>query len=174
MAYCNNCGAPVADGARACQHCGTPVPTSNTTPPAYGSAPSYSAPSYGAPAYGAPVYGAPMGRVPYRSIATAIILSLVTCGIYGIYWFFKLTDETNYALGEPGTSGGTAFLLTLVTCGIYGIYWYYKQGEKLDRLAMKKGQAGSSRGVLYLILGVLGFGVVSYALMQDSLNKLAA
>ena len=34
-----------------------------------------------------------------RNIAVAIILTIVTCGIYGIYWFVKLTDEMNYASG---------------------------------------------------------------------------
>lgn len=28
-----------------------------------------------------------------RNIAVAIILTIVTCGIYGIYWFIVLTDD---------------------------------------------------------------------------------
>ena len=47
-----------------------------------------------------------------------------------------------------------------------------KQGEKLDSLAMRRGQASSSRGFLFLILSFFGLGMVAYALMQDSLNKL--
>lgn len=57
-----------------------------------------------------------------RNIAVCIILSIVTCGIYGIYWFICLNNDTNTASNTFGTSGGVAFLLTLVTCGIYGIY----------------------------------------------------
>ena len=61
-----------------------------------------------------------------RSIVVSIILSIVTCGIYGIYWFVKLNDELNAAAGKQNaTSGGVAVLLTLVTCGIYGFYWAY-------------------------------------------------
>lgn len=69
-----------------------------------------------------------------RSVGIAILLSIITCGIYGIYWLIMLNDETNYVSGhqQDGTSGGVVFLLTLVTCGIYGIYWCYKQGEKLN------------------------------------------
>lgn len=112
--------------------------------------------------------------VEKRNIAVAIILSIITCGIYGIYWFIKLTDEINYASGHPqDVSGGMAFLLTLVTCGIYGYIWYYKMGEKLDELAMAKGMPTQSRGIVYLILGLFGFGIVSYALMQDSINQMA-
>ena len=69
-----------------------------------------------------------------RNIALCIVLSIVTCGIYGIYWMIVLANETNVASGhaQDGTSGGIVFLLTLVTCGIYGIYWAYKQGEKIN------------------------------------------
>ncbi len=111
--------------------------------------------------------------VKQRSIALCIILSLVTCGIYGIIWFISLTDDTNTVWGKPGTSGGMAFLLTLVTCGIYSLYWAYKQGEKLDEAKQAKGLAAGSSGILYLLLSIFGLGIIAYALMQDSLNKLA-
>lgn len=112
--------------------------------------------------------------IKQRSVATAIVLSLITCGIYGIIWFITLTDEINFVSNnQDDTSGGVAFLLTLVTCGIYGWYWYYNMGEKLDRASMDKGLPSQSRGILYLLLGIFGFGIISYALMQDSLNKLA-
>lgn len=111
--------------------------------------------------------------VKQKSIALCIILTIVTCGIYGIIWFISLTDDTNTVWGKPGTSGGMAFLLTLVTCGIYSLYWAYKQGEKLDEAKQAKGLAGGSSGILYLLLSIFGLGIIAYALMQDSLNKLA-
>lgn len=33
--------------------------------------------------------------IEQRNIGLCIVLSIVTCGIYGIYWFIKLTDEVN-------------------------------------------------------------------------------
>lgn len=112
--------------------------------------------------------------VQERNIALCIVFSIITCGIYDIYWFICLTDETNTASGTQGTSGGMAFLFTLITCGIYGLYWMYKQGEKLDSAKNERGISNSGNsGILYLILSVLGLGIISYALMQDSLNKLA-
>ncbi len=109
-----------------------------------------------------------------RNIAVAIILTIVTCGIYGIYWFIMLTDEANKFTDNPQqeTNGGIAFLLTIVTCGIYGLYWAYKQGEKLDNASVKSGMTNGSRGILYLVLSLVGFSIVAYALMQDSINKL--
>ena len=109
-----------------------------------------------------------------RSIAVCIILSIVTCGIYGIYWFICLTNDTNIACGDTeGTSGGVAFLLTLVTCGIYGLYWAYKQGEKIDQAKSSRGLESGSNGVLYLVLCIFGLGIISYALMQNELNQMA-
>lgn len=54
-----------------------------------------------------------------RNIAVSIILTLCTCGIYGIVWFIMLNDEVRNASKDYGMpTGGVAFLLTLVTCGI--------------------------------------------------------
>lgn len=109
-----------------------------------------------------------------RSVAVSIILTIVTCGIYGIYWMIKLNDEINQTANETtATSGGMVFLFSLITCGIYGLYWLYKMGERLDNIYVERGMVSQSRGILYIILGVLGFAVIAYALMQDSLNKVS-
>ena len=108
-----------------------------------------------------------------REIAVSIILTIITCGIYGIYWFIKLNDEINYLAGDNmATTGGMAFLFSILSCGIYMFYWMFKMGEKLDTIYMNKGCPPQSRGVLYLILSIFGLGIVSYALMQDSVNKI--
>ena len=112
--------------------------------------------------------------VQNRNIAMCIVLSLVTCGIYGLYWFVTLTDDTNTVSGETeGTSGGMALLLTIVTCGIYGWYWAYKQGEKMDKACMSRGMVQSNSSVLYLLLCIVGLAIVAYAIMQDKLNQMS-
>lgn len=113
--------------------------------------------------------------ITYRNIALYVVLSIVTCGIFGLYWFVVLTDDTNRAVNDPNTtSGGVALLLTIVTCGIYGLYWAYKQGQKLDYAEKLRGNSMSSdRGIIYLLLELFGLGIVAWALMQDSLNKMA-
>ena len=69
-----------------------------------------------------------------RNVALYIVLSIVTCGIFALYWFVCIADDANTLSNNKGTSGGVALLLTLVTCGIYGIYWAYKLGESLDAI----------------------------------------
>ena len=109
-----------------------------------------------------------------RNIVTCILLSIVTCGIYGIIWFISLTDDVRAVSGDARLSGGKAFLFTLITCGIYGLYWYYKMGENVDAINANRGNASSNSGILYLVIGLFGLGIVNYCLMQDAINKSVA
>ena len=65
------------------------------------------------------------GNITKRDIAVAVILSIVTCGIYGLYWFVVLSEDVNTLTDDHSTSGATALILSIVTCGIFGIYWIY-------------------------------------------------
>ena len=108
-----------------------------------------------------------------RNIVTAIILSIVTCGIYSIVWFIQLTDDAKeYSGDEQMQSGGIAFLLTLVTCGIYGIYWAYKMGKLIESAQSANKLTPKDNSVLYLVLELFGLGIVDYCLMQNDLNEI--
>lgn len=110
-----------------------------------------------------------------RNIALCIVLTIVTCGIYGIYWFICMVDELNAAAGEQeATSGIVVFLLGLVTCSIYLFYWYFKAGEKVSRAKeMRAMPSDSNTGILYLLLAIFGLSIVNYCLIQSELNKFA-
>lgn len=110
--------------------------------------------------------------VQQRSIALYIVLSIVTCGIFGLVWFVMITNDLNaLSPDKDQTTGGVALLLTIVTCGIYGLYWAYKCGEKLDNIKASRGTPSSNGGILYLILYLFG-GIITYALVQNEINKL--
>lgn len=110
--------------------------------------------------------------VQKRSIVSCIILTFITCGIYGIYWFICLADDVNTVSGVRDTSGGAVFLLTLITCGIYGLYWAYRCGEKIDMAKQSRGISSSNGGILYLILYIFG-GIIAYAVIQNEINNMA-
>jgi hypothetical protein len=110
-----------------------------------------------------------------RNIALCIVLSVVTCGIYSIYWFVVLTDEIHRekTTNTDLPSGVVCFLLAIVTCNIYGIYWAYKMGEKMDLIKSEKEiPGGRDSNVLYLILELFGLNPIVLALLQNDLNKL--
>lgn len=108
-----------------------------------------------------------------KNIAVYIILSIVTCGIFGMYWLVVLNNDCNTVANEPnGTSGGIVLLLTIVTCGIYGIYWCYKMGQNLDIAYQNRGMAPSNKSIILLVLAIFGLAIVSYAIIQDDVNKI--
>ena len=107
-----------------------------------------------------------------RNIALCVILSIVTLGIYGLYWFVQITNDVNkLADPENKTSGGMALLLTISTCNIYGLFWAYKMGGLLDKAQMDRGNPAQNRAVLYLILELV-IAPVSWILMQNTINSM--
>lgn len=116
----------------------------------------------------------PPAMIQKRNVALYFILSMVTCGLFGLYWFCTLNDDTNKVSGHPEAMNGVlAFLLSIVTCGIYFLVWSYNMGTRIDEAKAKRGMPGGSSGALYLVLAVLGLGFVSEILLQGELNKLA-
>lgn len=110
--------------------------------------------------------------ITQRNIAVAIILSLVTCGLYAIYWFIVLTNDVGKLSGDYNFTGGKHFLLTLVTCGIWSFIWAYQVGKQVAEAQRVRGFAGTDNSVLYIVLTFLGLGIVVYALVQSDVNRL--
>ena len=111
--------------------------------------------------------------VQERNIAVAIILSLVTCGIYGMYWLYKMTEELKAASGDESLNGVMTIVLVLVTCSIYGWFWAWKVGKDIPAAKAKVGLTGEDKSVLFLVLCLLGLSIVVYALLQNELNEIA-
>lgn len=112
--------------------------------------------------------------IPKRNTALYFILSIVTCGIFGLYWFCTLNNDTNKVSGHPEAIGGVAaLLLSIITCGIYSLFWMYNMGTRIDEVKARRGMPCGNTGTLYLILALVGFGWVSEILLQGELNKLA-
>ena len=110
--------------------------------------------------------------VDNRNIALAIILTIITCGIYSIVWFIFMVDDVNKVSPEENSqSGGIVFLLSLITCGIYGIVWFYQAAKRLEDSGKKYGVSISDNSIIYLVLNLLGFSIISYGLLQYDLNK---
>ena len=69
-----------------------------------------------------------------RSLVMYILLTIVTCGIYGYYFIYKLADDLNEMCKDDGekTGGLIAYiLLSIITCNFYQLYWMYKIGNRL-------------------------------------------
>lgn len=174
--YCRNCGAELAEDQLYCLKCGVRNGSGKSFCPSCGNAVAEEADiclkcGVMLKKKAQETLGSTYG-IKKRSVALAIILSLVTCGVYWIYWFVVLTNEMNKASGkENETSGGVALLLSFVTCGIYDIYWFYKMCQKRAIIENRKPSKG-----LWVFLAIIGFRIpfismVLYGLLQSSLNR---
>ena len=176
MRFCSKCGTQVQEGVGFCPTCGNSMNSQANNQNQYNQ--QYSQPQYQQPQYQQQyAYNANMGGRPVvqkTEIVTAIILSIVTCGIYGIIWYIKIANDVNRICNDNGPSGGTVFLLTLVTCGIYGWFFYYNCGKRLAEAGRRYNVAIDDNSILYIILALVGLGIVDYCLIQNDINKFAA
>jgi len=105
-----------------------------------------------------------------RNIAIYVLLSIVTCGIFGLYWLYCIGNDIYQANGEE-SKAGTDIILGLVTCGIYTLYAYYMYGKKLNEIRIKYGARTKDDSVLLVVLAVLTGGIVSECILQHTLNE---
>lgn len=95
-----------------------------------------------------------------RSVVAVILLSMVTFGLYHLYWFIKTKDE----MVSLGAEIPTGWLLIIP---IVNIYWIWKWSEGVEHVTGGKTSAAVSM-LLMLLLGVIGT-----AILQATLNKVA-
>lgn len=91
-----------------------------------------------------------------RSFVVILLLSIVTCGIYNLYFMYTAINDLNRAFeGDRQESPGfwMWLLLSFITCGIYDVYWWYKQGSRMQMSGMSRyGLIIQESGAIYLIL----------------------
>lgn len=190
---CNNCGNNYDDNNNFCPHCGAKN-TGNSYQTNYNQN-GYNQNGYNQNGYnnnqnnqdynynfGTPqqnwnnTYGTGFGvNIQKRDILVSALLTIITCGIYGIFWFINIVDDLNYASGHTEEQSGVmVFIFSIITCNIYFLYWMYKAGDKVNEMKRRNGlpQDGSS-GILYLLCCFLGGGIVTYCIIQNELNRVA-
>ncbi len=114
-----------------------------------------------------------MIQVNKRDIVISILLSIVTCGLFMLYWQYCLARDVNEVTDHrDDTSAGMVLILSIVTCGIYKFYWLYRTGEKLDETFMKCGRQNQSRAILFLLLSIFCMDLLVYSIVQSEINDL--
>lgn len=108
-----------------------------------------------------------------REPVTVIILTVVTCGIYGLYWFYTMMQDMNGALGEERIQS-TLFLVLSIVCA--PVIWYvmYQLDKGTMEACAKEGVEYKENFILWLLLSfVLGVGTfVCIYQLQSAYNKI--
>jgi amino acid transporter len=107
------------------------------------------------------------------NIPIAILLSIITCGIYGFFWNYYQMSSLNQMLGEKRFSFLVWFCLVFLTCGLYHIYHEYKMAEAITTVqSSHEKPVNDTLSVISLVLSILGMVIITDAIQQHEINKL--
>lgn len=107
-----------------------------------------------------------------RSVGLSVLLTIITCGIYGLYLIYKVSDDVNQIAYRKMNRPGVDLLLVIVTCGIYGFYWYYKIGRQIADVEYEIGMRVNDTSILCLILAIIALPIVAMAILQSEINTI--
>lgn len=111
-------------------------------------------------------------RSRYKSIAEGIILTIITCGIYNLFWNWHQMEACNELTGRREFEPLHVLLLSLVTCGIYFVYYQYRMGGVIVELQRgKQWPPFENLPILSLLLSLFGMSIIVDAIHQHELNK---
>ena len=97
----------------------------------------------------------------HRDPIMVILLSIITLGIYSLFWYVATKNEMN----AKGAQIPTAWLIIIP---FVNIWWYWKFCEGVELVTNK----GMGVAVAFLLLWLLG--TIGEAIIQNELNKVAA
>jgi hypothetical protein len=111
--------------------------------------------------------------VSSSNIVTDIIFTLLTCGIYGLFWQNRIFKSVNTLIDQQRFSFWPWFFLTIITCGIYNMYIQYVLGKALmEGQAAEGARVNDTLPILGLLLTIFGLGIVVMAIEQNEINTL--
>ncbi len=106
-----------------------------------------------------------------RGVAVTILLTIFTCGIWGLVVQYKIGEELNRHQGKSQINAGLDLVLLFVTCGIWGIYMMYKYPKVLQEITIEEEMPVVDLTVPCILLSIFGLHIVALALLQNELNK---
>ncbi len=110
----------------------------------------------------------------YHSIPLYLILTIITCGLFNIYWNYRQMEACNDMLGEDEFNFWIWFLLVLVTCGIYHIYYQYRMGSVIVEIQRAQGEREyKDLPIISLIFSFFFLSIIVDCIHQNEINKLA-
>ena len=107
-----------------------------------------------------------------RSIVLGIIFSLLTCGLYSLYWQYKQMVTLNGWLGRTDYRFWLWFFLSILTCGIFALYYEYKMAKGINEVQANNSlTVNTDLAVICVLLAIFGIGIASLAIQQSEINN---
>lgn len=106
-----------------------------------------------------------------RDIILSIIFTILTCGIYGLYWQYKQMECINAWLRREEYDFWKVFFLSIITCGVYYVYTKYKMAESINAIQRTYGfNVNTSLPLITILLSIFGMSLVADAIQQSEMN----
>ena len=105
-----------------------------------------------------------------RKIGICILLSIVTFGIYQIYWMYLLVKNTRAI--QKDFSSCTGEMLCLMFVPFYSLFWWFTRGKIVKDKFAEHGHSAIGNEIAYSIFSIFGLAIVSMAIMQNDFNSL--
>lgn len=107
-----------------------------------------------------------------RSIVSVILFSIITCGIYGLYWMYQVAKELQLATGKSQFSPAIILVLGLFISPVGFVLLAMECNDRLNDIRAAKGMPPADNMVLWVVLGIL-LPIVQVALIQNEINQVA-
>jgi hypothetical protein len=107
------------------------------------------------------------------SIPVYLILTLITCGLFNLYWNYKQMEACNYLLKRQDFKFAHWLLFSIITCGIYHIFYQYKMGSAIVEIQRNTNKAVfDSLPIISCFVTIFGLSVVVDCIHQHEINKI--
>lgn len=114
---------------------------------------------------------------PQRNIAMDVVFSILTGGLYILWWIYRLTCDFNevsrlHRLPSPGISPGLVVLLAMLTGGLFMVFYWFqlcRQAAALVDVTENNLTDYSALCAICAVTGPVG-NLVGCAVMQNVLN----
>ncbi|UCF93025.1 MAG: DUF4234 domain-containing protein [Desulfobacterales bacterium] len=107
------------------------------------------------------------------NIALYLILTLLTCGLFNLYWNYRQMEACNALLLRREFRFWLWLLLTVVTCGIYHIFYQYKMGAAIVEIQHSLNRPVFDKlPLLSVIVTLVGLSIVVDCIHQHEINKI--
>lgn len=104
-----------------------------------------------------------------RNVGSCVILTILTCGIFGIVWLTKICKDLGRLHGDENPVGSEVLLFIFVP--FYSVYWGYSKGKQMFEDSKKRGGNLTDRKYVYLFMNLIFMQLFTLGFIQTQLNS---
>lgn len=109
----------------------------------------------------------------YSSIPKYLIFTILTIGIFNLYWNYRQMKACNDLLDEKEFSFVLWILLSIITFGLYHIYYQFKMGRSIVEIQKQlKIRPFDVLPIISVLVTIVGLSIVVDCIHQNEINKI--